>query len=169
MPYPSEDPPRSCECPDKRLFSGLRRSNLPVPKEGGIHSILSRDPVHAAGLCKGLWCTLDPGSSPGMTKVPGMFQFHRARSTGDQVVPCLQVGLGFVLTGWGRDLCWPGGAGVGADEAVSAKADLDTPHGHYPTNARIAACAILSASTAKKRRSAARVSLRPKPSVPSVV
>ena len=130
---------------------------------------LSRDPVHAAGLCKGLWCTLDPGSSPGMTKVPGMFQFHRARSTGDQVVPCLQVGLGFVLTGWGRDLCWPGGAGVGADEAVSAKADLDTPHGHYPTNARIAACAILSASTAKNRRSAARVSLRPKPSVPSVV
>ncbi len=44
MPYPSEDPPRSCECPDKRLFSGLRRSNLPVPKEGGIHSILIRDP-----------------------------------------------------------------------------------------------------------------------------
>lgn len=48
MPYPSEDPPRSCECPDKRLFSGLRRSNLPVPKEGGIHSILTRDPSPAA-------------------------------------------------------------------------------------------------------------------------
>jgi len=36
-------------------------------------------------------------------------------------------------------------------------------------NARIATCAMLSASTAKNRRSAARVSLRPKPSVPSVL
>ena len=38
-----------------------------------------------------------------------------------------------------------------------------------PANALTAACAMLSASTAKKRRSAARVSLRPKPSVPKVV
>ena len=38
-----------------------------------------------------------------------------------------------------------------------------------PANARKAACAMLPASTAKKRRRAARVSLRPKPSVPSVV
>ena len=28
---------------------------------------LIRDPVHPADVCKGLWCTLDPGSSPGVT------------------------------------------------------------------------------------------------------
>jgi len=32
---------------------------------------LSRDPERTAGLCKGRWLTLDPGSSPGMTKKKG--------------------------------------------------------------------------------------------------
>ena len=73
-----------------------------------------------------------------------------------------RMGQDLKLAKWSRSLCW-------LDGSVSSKADLDTPHGHYPTNARIAACAMLSASTAKKRRSAARVSLRPKPSVPSVL
>jgi hypothetical protein len=46
---------------------------------------------------------------------------------------------------------------------------LSYPLATQASNARDAACTMLSASTAKKRRSAARVSLRPKPSVPSVV
>jgi hypothetical protein len=29
---------------------------------------LSRDPVHAGVICKRHWCTLVPGSAPGMTK-----------------------------------------------------------------------------------------------------
>jgi hypothetical protein len=36
---------------------------------------LSRDPVHAAGICKKQWSILDPGSSPGMTKFDGCFNF----------------------------------------------------------------------------------------------
>jgi len=41
---------------------------------------LSRDPLHDADLCKGLWCELDPGSSPGLTKASWIFQLHRAGS-----------------------------------------------------------------------------------------
>ncbi len=32
---------------------------------------LIRDPWRSAGVCKGLRCTMDPGSSPGMTKQSG--------------------------------------------------------------------------------------------------
>jgi hypothetical protein len=39
-----------------------------VPAFHFVIPALSRDPVHPEGVCKGLWCTLDPGSSPGMTE-----------------------------------------------------------------------------------------------------
>jgi hypothetical protein len=45
---------------------------------------LSRDPLHAAGLCKRKRIALDPGSSPWMTKVSWMFQLYWAGTTTSQ-------------------------------------------------------------------------------------
>jgi hypothetical protein len=39
-----------------------------IPAFHFVIPALSRDPVPAGVVCKGLWCTLDPGSSPGMAK-----------------------------------------------------------------------------------------------------
>ena len=45
-----------------------------IPAFFPVIPALSRDPLHAAGLCKGRWFALDPGSSPGMTNASWMFQ-----------------------------------------------------------------------------------------------
>jgi hypothetical protein len=51
-----------------------------IPASFSVIPALSRDPLRTAVLCKRLWCKLDPGSSPGMTKVLWLFELHRAGS-----------------------------------------------------------------------------------------
>ena len=75
-------------------------SHLVIPASHFVIPALSRDPSHAAVLCKGQRCPLDPGSSPGMTKVSWMFHLHRAGSM-------VWVWLALLLVGWS--------GGVGAE------------------------------------------------------
>ena len=66
-----------------------------------------------------------------------------------------------------RKACEHGRAKRAGTGAQSVCAGAGRPFSSQP-RARSAACAMASASTSKCRRNAARVSLRPKPSVPSV-
>ena len=74
---------------------GLPRHRLPLCKcrafTGALIPALSRDPLHIAVLCKGLWFELDPGSSPGMTKKGQQHRAFKLYRAGSIVCAGLQI------------------------------------------------------------------------------